>query len=69
MLAKKLTHTEVCVEAAAADALRAAAHMSGCGVRELLLADRSVMREAGLHAATHQQVRTNGGASGIAEKA
>jgi hypothetical protein len=56
MLAKKLTHNEPRVEAAAADALRAAATMAGTGVRELLLRCRHVMREAGLHAASHPQV-------------
>jgi hypothetical protein len=57
MLAKKLTHNDLRVEAAAADALQAAAHMHGTPVSHMLVHNSHVMREAGLHAASHPQVR------------
>ena len=57
MLAKRLTHTEVLVEAVAADALAALAQMQGTSARGLLLHCGHVMRDAGLHAGTHGQVR------------
>jgi hypothetical protein len=56
-LVQLLMHADVRVEIAAADALRRLAGMQGVPLREMLVEDEHVMREAGLHAATHQQVR------------
>jgi hypothetical protein len=55
-LVQLLMHAEVRVEVATADALCRLAQLQGVSVEDLLVGNEHVMREAGLHAASHQQV-------------